>query len=178
MRAAFVALLLVFAITSCGSTQEKESSFSGSSAEKDRIVASITQERMAIEARKGQLTRKEMPTESLNARIKQKWSKLDFYSENGNLLRVKSYPYAQISSRTEEFYFRDGKLIFAYIEDDGMQGEGGGMHTKGKEYYYNDGLFVAERNMSGESERSVRNSDAEKLQAEALEYQELFKSKS
>ncbi|MGB4857845.1 MAG: hypothetical protein WBP11_00805 [Dokdonella sp.] len=158
------------------SMAEKSDQFQGSAAERDQMIASITQERIAIEARKDQLTRKEMSTEKLNERIKQKWSKLDFYSDNGKLLRIKSYPHPNISTRTEEFYFRDGQLMLAYVEDDGTRPEAGAVHTKGKEYYYSAGHFVAERNLSGEKEHGIRNSDEEGLEAEALEYQNIFKS--
>lgn len=161
MRTALVALFCAFAVAGCDSTLENENSLSRTGAEKDQNVATITQKRMAVEARKGQSTRSEISTDSMNARIRQKLGKLACYSKNGNLLRIKSYPHAQVSSRTEEFHFRDGEVIFAYIEVDGMHGEGNDVHTKGKEFYCNDGQFVAIRNMSGDSERSVRNSDSQ-----------------
>lgn len=176
MRVLHIGMALTLFLAGCGSMAEKGDAFQGSSAERDRIVAAITQERMAIEARKSELTKKEVSTEKLNERIKQKWSKLDFYSENGTLIRIKTYPHASISTRTEEFYFRDGKLMLAYIEDEGTQSESGGAHATGKEYYYDNGRFVAERDMSGEKERSIRHSDEERLEAEAIEYQGIFKS--
>ncbi|MEO7917737.1 MAG: hypothetical protein ABIR16_08850 [Dokdonella sp.] len=175
---------LTFAMSTCfaaahddeAAVPEKSDQFQGSAAERDQMISSITKERLSIEARKDQLTKQEVSTTKLNERIKQKWSKLDFYSENGKLVRIKSYPHPNISTRTEEFYFRDGQLILAYVEDDGTKPEAGAVHTKGKEYYYANGRFVAERNLSGEKEHGIRNSDEEGLEAEALEYHEIFKS--
>ena len=151
--------------------------FKGSAEEREKLVAEITQQRMAIEARKSTLKQQEVSTAKLNERIKQKWSKIHFYSENGELVRVKTYPHPGISTRTEEFYYQDGDLIFAYIEDDGTtEDETGGAHQDGKEYYYHKGQFVEEKNMSGEKEYSIRHSDEERLEAEATEYQDIFNS--
>lgn len=171
-----IGALSLLGLFGCVSHAVTTDDFAGTATERNALVADITKERMAIEARKAQLDRLTVPTDKLEERIKQKWSKLEFYSRNGQVQRIKSYPHDGISTRTEEFYFRDGQLIFAYIQDNGVHSEAGGQHTTGKEYYYDEGRFVAERNLSGEKEYSIRHSDEERLEAEAMEYVDIFES--
>jgi hypothetical protein len=144
--------------------------------DKTSLVSAIDAKRKAIEGRLDGMTRKTLPTTGLREQIKQKWSKVDFYVDAGQVARIKTYPHPQVSTRTEEFYFDGGQLIYAYIEDKGLDDrERGGTHNKGKAYYYWQGKFVTEKNWSGEPERSIRQSDEERLEQEALEYLELYK---
>jgi len=139
------------------------------------LVQTIEGKRKSIEGRLESMTRKTVTTEGLREQIKQKWSKIDFYVDGGRVARIKTYPYPQISTRTEEFYYDDGQLIYAYIEDHGTgDQEHGGPRTEGKEYFYWQGKFVTEKNWSGERERSIRHSDEERLEQEALEYLEVY----
>ncbi|MEZ5963147.1 MAG: hypothetical protein R3F56_04795 [Planctomycetota bacterium] len=139
-------------------------------------VASIEAKRDAIEKRVDSLARKTLPTTGMREQIKQKWSKIDYYVDGNTVLRVKTYPHPDVSSRTEEFYFDGGQLIYACVQDHGAQmKERGGAHSEGREYYYSNGKFVTEHNHSGEAERTIRHSDEERLEQEALEYVEVFR---
>ena len=139
------------------------------------LVATIVSKRESIENRLDKLTRKTLSTSDLREQVKQKWSRIDFYVDNSQVVRVKTYPHAQVSKRTEEFYFDAGQLIYAYIEDRGADDkERGGPRTEGKEYFYWQGKFVTEKNHSGEPEHTIRHSDEERLEQEALEYVEIY----
>lgn len=139
------------------------------------LVAAIDAKREAIERRVDSLTRKSLSTSDLREQIKQKWSKIDFYVDGNQVVRVKTYPHSGVSTRTEEFYFDGGQLMYAYIQDHGSEAhERGGPRTEGKEYYYSQGKFVTEKNRTGEAERTIRHSDEERLEQEAVEYLALY----
>jgi hypothetical protein len=140
----------------------------------DSIVKVIDVERGKIENRLTSLQKKSLPTKDLRAQIKQKWSKLDFYSDNNQIVRIKSYPYEKISHRTEEFYFQNGKLMLAFIEDEGFPYVGKSDKRVGKTYYFFDDTFINEVNPTNEKETTIRSSDGERLLQEAKEYLELF----
>ena len=152
-----------------------DDAYAGTAEEKASLIKTINTKRMAIEARKGDLTRHELSTASLREQIKQKWSKLDFYADGESLVRVKTYPHKGISARTEEFYFEDGELIFAIIQDKGEAAAESG-EGAAKQYFYSDGKFVGEVNETEEEEQSIRHSDEERLEAEAMEYIRIFKA--
>lgn len=137
-------------------------------------METIRQQRSAIEARVDDLTRYTVSTDTLREQIRQKWSELHFYAAGDTLLRVKTYPHEDVSTRTEEFYFEDGELIAAVIQDAGTTADENAAGQKA--YYYADGEFVGEQNDTDEPEQSVRTSDAERLQAEAMEYLDLFQA--
>lgn len=139
-------------------------------------MAKIDEYRSTIESQIDSLDKHEMSSDGLRAQVAQKWSTMHFYSnEAGELVRVKTYPHEGISTRTEEFYFNSGELVSAVIEDDGSQ-KGKEETFMGKLYYYQDGELVGEKNMTEESEYSIRKSDGERLLQEAKEYQDLFSS--
>ena len=142
--------------------------------ERPALIKQIEAKREAIEAVREKMQRATLSTSNLRAQIKQKWSKIEFYAENGAVRRIKTYPHESISHRTEEFYFEGGHLIFAYIEDEGMTDEKPGVISGGKAYYYDNGRFVAERNQTGEPEQAIRHSDEERLEQEAMEYLSLY----
>lgn len=113
---------------------------------------------------------------AMREQVKQKWSNIEFYMDGDrNLKRVKTYPHEGISKRTEEFYFKEGQLVNAVIEDDGSS-KGKEKTFMGKLYYYHDGDLIGEKNMTQESEYSIRDSDGERLLQEAREYIEIFNS--
>jgi NAD(P)-dependent dehydrogenase (short-subunit alcohol dehydrogenase family) len=118
----------------------------------------------------------ELTTDLLRAKIKQKWSRIHFYTANGALVRVKTYPHEGISTRTEEFYFKDDALVAAVIEDDGSGGRGENPADFDKAYYFHNGALVKEINKGKEREYGIRNSDAEELLQEAAEYMDIFKA--
>lgn len=114
-----------------------------------------------------------LSTDSLRSKIKQKWSQIHFYSENGMVKRIKTYPHVAVSDRTEEFYFENGALVLAVIEDNGnAEGE---EENIDKMYFYQNGELIGEENSANEKEYAIKSSDAEELLQEAMEYLDLMK---
>ena len=140
----------------------------------DSMATVIDAERNRIETALKSLKRTTIPTTNLRAQIKQKWTKLDFYTEKDLVVRIKSYPYEKISQRTEEFYFKNGKLILAFIEDNGSKNTGKAADRFGKTYYYFADESFKEVNQTNEKETGIRASDSERLLEEANEYLEIF----
>jgi hypothetical protein len=153
--------------------EETESTLSAE--EVEALIKTIDKQRTAIEGNLGEAT--ELKTDSLRAKIKQKWSKIDYYTnQEGAVVRIKTYPHAEVSKRTEEFYLADGSLILAVIEDNGEGERGKEKESIDKMYYFNEGEMIKEIAAEGESEYSIKNLDAEELQAEVQEYLDLFES--
>lgn len=173
MRKLTALVFLVSVLPSCAGMYANDEAYSGDVA---AMTASIDSKRDAIEARLGSLTRKTLPTADLREQVKQKWSKIEYYLDGSDVVRVKTYPHTQVSQRTEEFYFDHGELMYAFIADRGAPEPEAGSRGGGKEYYYAHGKFVTERNTSGESEHTIRHSDEERLEQEAMEYLELYAS--
>lgn len=141
----------------------------------ESLVSEIDETRSAIEENLGEAT--VLKTDSLRAKVKQKWSKIDYYTDNnGAVVRIKTYPYADISKRTEEFYLADEQLILAVIEDNGEGERGKEKENIDKLYYFSNGKMIKEVSEEDESEYNIKNLDAEELQAEVREYLDLFKS--
>ena len=139
----------------------------------DSMAQTQMNKRKTIEAAKSELTRKDLKTDSLRAQVAQKWALIHFYFDGDQLVRVKSYPHGEVSARTEEFYFDQGQLIAAVIEDNGLAETDGEAVEDDKAYYFYDNELVKEVNNTQESETSIRESDAERLLQEAKEYEEL-----
>jgi hypothetical protein len=140
------------------------------------IMAEVDQYRSSIESQLDSLNKTEMSTEAARAQVAQKWSTIHFYSNEANeLVRVKTYPHDGVSKRTEEFYFNGGELVNAVIEDDGSA-KGKEDVFMGKMYYYKGGELIGEKNMTEESEYSIRKSDGERLLQEAKEYMNMYSS--
>jgi len=139
----------------------------------DSMAQTQMNKRKTIEAAKSELTRKDLKTDSLRAQVAQKWALIHFYFDGDQLVRVKSYPHGEVSARTEEFYFDQGQLIAAVIEDNGLAETDGEAVEDDKAYYFYDNELVKEVNNTQETETSIRESDAERLLREAKEYQEL-----
>lgn len=77
------------------------------------------------------------------------------YSEQGKIVRLQLYPHKDVSSRTEEFYLRGGKLVFALIQDKGPAQEGAESHAAGKALYFKNGKLLEYADRSKEPEASV-----------------------
>src|SRR5262245_22528604 len=56
--------------------------------------------------------------EQLTEVTDKKWSKIHTYTDGDQLKRMKLYP-SDGSQRTEEFYYKDGNLVFAFLEENG-----------------------------------------------------------
>lgn len=137
-------------------------------------VAHIDELRTAIESNLGAPI--EVSTAGLRAKTSQKWEKIHFYTgSNGEIVRIKTYPYAT-SKRTEEFYFDNGSLALAVIEDDGSGPKGKATDQMDKLYYFHSDEVIQEIRKNEEAEHGVRDSDGEELLAEAQEYLQLFEA--
>lgn len=138
----------------------------------DSIVNNAQEYRNLIEGELEELTQKEGSTSEMREQIKQKWSAIHFYKKDGNVVRIKTYPHDGISTRTEEFYFKDNQLVCAVIEDQGTKGKGKDEIKDDKTYYYFNDKMIKEVKHSEEKEYAIKDSDAERLLQEAKEYLE------
>ena len=143
----------------------------------DSLIKVIEVERERIENNLKSFQQKILPTKDLRTQIKQKWSKIEFYTENGQIVRIITLPYEKIVNRTEEFYFQKNKLILAFINDEGAKYPGKEDKRIGKTYYFYEDAVIKEVNQTNEKETTIRSSDAERLLQEATEYLELFPKK-
>lgn len=141
----------------------------------DSLVAAANAMRAEIE--NADVAPMEVSTDGLKEKIKQKWEKIHFYTLDGNLVRIKTYPHENITNRTEEFYLEKGELFLAVIEDDGTGERGKSSEEIDKMYYYEDGELVHEIHKTEEREYSMRKSDAEELQTEVREYIDIYQSR-
>lgn len=182
MKQAFFLMFALFLVASCANNAENQADSSAEATENeqeataedlnvDSLQTSIESYRVNIEDNLDNYERQEMSTEGMREQISQKWAMIHYYMDGDELVRVKTYPHEETSTRTEEFYFQDGELVCAVIEDDGLSEQGKESDLKGKAYYYHDGTAIAEMNNTGETEYSIRDSDAERLMQEAKEYQ-------
>lgn len=144
------------------------------SAEADRaaLMEQIDRKREAIEALTVQPV--EVSTASLREKVKQKWSKIHFYLQNNQVVRIKTYPYAQISKRTEEFYADSLGLMLVVTADRGGAEKNEPKAELDKLYYYQNGQFIGEQKNSSEKEFNLKNSDAEELLTEFQEYLDIY----
>ncbi len=140
----------------------------------DSLVIVIENERERIEKNLKSFRQKIVPTKDFRAQIKQKWSKIEYFSENGQIVRIITLPYEKIVNRTEEFYFQKGNLILAFINDEGLKYIGKEDKRVGKAYYFSGDAVIKEDNRTAEKETNIRTSDSERLLQESKEYLELF----
>lgn len=171
-------LLLTGIVFSCNSSQEKHAETATTETEQkqsldtDSLVQVINQKRIEIENGLGEAM--SVSTAELREKIKQKWEKIHFYTKDNQVVRIKTYPYAKVSTRTEEFYLDNGRLILAVIEDKGEAPKGEALDQLDKVYYFHEDAPIFEKHKEAEGEYSVRNSDAEELLTEVKEYLEIF----
>lgn len=142
----------------------------------DSIVTAIDEARAEIEANLGEPVA--VATKEMKEKIKQKWEKIHFYLMDGQVIRVKTYPYENISARTEEFYLMNGELALAVIEDNGAGERGKTAEQIDKLYYFYNGEAVKEMGAENEKEYSVKDGDAEELMAELKEYLDIYAAQS
>lgn len=140
---------------------------------KDSLIGQIDANREKIE--RLSIEAIELSTKGMREKIKQKWSKMHFYVQDGIVVKIKTYPYENISTRTEEFYAGADGLQMAVIEDHGEGPKGEPKDKLDKIYYYNKGACIGEQKNNDESEYNIKHSDAEELLAEYNEYLEIYK---
>jgi hypothetical protein len=129
----------------------------------DELVAKIQKYRTEGEEKlvKKSLTKKEfeLKGDNIKENIKQKWEKMDAYFEGDKVIRLQLYPHKGISERTEEFYVKDGVLVFAFIQDKGPKKEGKDAGEPGKEFYFDNDKLIKSINTTKEE---VKNIEEEK----------------
>ena len=140
----------------------------------DSLVAVINQKRTEIEQNLGEPM--VVSTQELREKIKQKWEKIHFYTKDGAVVRIKTYPYSSISKRTEEFYLDNVQLILAVTEDNGDGEKGKEVAAIDKLYYYNNNQMIHEVKANDEAEYGIKNSDAEEQLQELNEYLDIYKA--
>jgi len=177
----YVAVVIALVYSGCTSEKgknigEKKSDTQKISTDKPNVnqfsVEQIDKIRQETEAL--QIKAVEVSTKDLREKIKQKWSKIHFYAQNGVLIKVKTYPHEKISKRTEEFYANKDGLVLVVIEDNGEGNKGKSKDILDKMYYFNDGKIIKEINNAKEKEYSVKEGDAEELLSEFKEYSEIY----
>jgi hypothetical protein len=96
-----------------------------------------------VENRLDQLNRKEVTLDASDvAKVTdEKWTKLHSYADGDKVVRLKVYPAS--GAKTEEFYYRDGQLVFAFIEPAGAGLKGHDANAKGSKYYFDGGQLIA-----------------------------------
>lgn len=137
------------------------------------MTAGIDAMRTAIEENLDSYQKVEISNDQFREKTRQKWEKIDIYLEDGAVMRIKSYPHAGISKRTEEFYFDKGNLILAVIEDNGETVSGN--EEVDKLIYFHNGEAFSEVSKGNEQEWSTLKAEGEELYEETLEYMELLK---
>ena len=153
----------------------EENDLSSSTEVNDSKIASINEYRLQLEKEVDKPI--EIRSDQLREKTKQKWSKIHFYEKDGEVVRIKSYPYEGISERTEEFYLKDGQLVLAVIEDHGHYERGKEKEEIDKIYYFDNEEVIKEIASDKELEFAVKNSDGEELLSEVNEYFNVYKEK-
>ena len=137
----------------------------------DEIVIKIQKYRADYESKLEKLTRKEVIFEGTGASddARQKWEKMHGYFDGDKLVRVQTYPHKGISTRTEEFYFMDGKLVFVAINDKGtVTTEGKDSGTENKEFYFDNDKLIKYDNKTKEVDKNL--DDAKKMYESKLHF--------
>ena len=102
------------------------------------------------------------------------WTKIHTYSDGADLKRMKLYPPAG-SQRTEEFYYRDGKPVFVFLEANGAGKENYDQNATGDKYYFADGKLIAATAADGKS-IDVKSAEAEKMSEKLQKESEAFRA--
>ena len=102
------------------------------------------------------------------------WTKIHTYSDGADLKRMKLYPPAG-SQKTEEFYYRDGKPVFVFLEANGAGKENHDQNATGDKYYFADGKLIAATAADGKS-IDVKSAEAKKMSEKLQKESEAFRA--
>ena len=142
-----------------------------------QIRSEIEEYRERIENTIDQLDRQTLNLTEARTEISQDWEKLDYYSDDDNVVRIKTYPHEDKKAKTEEFYFIDGELVFALVEEEGAGKKGSEGEAYGGAFYYDNGELIVSMNVP-ENNTEMMDEDmmelGTKLQEEAQMYLELI----
>ena len=111
------------------------------------------------------LVRKEVKLDSgaLKDVTEEKWAKLDAYSRGDHVVRLKVYPAE--GTKTEEYYYRKGKLVYVFVEPAGAGKQGHDPNAQGTKYYFKGSKLIAvnEDGKTGSVNEEARNTGAKLL---------------
>jgi hypothetical protein len=102
------------------------------------------------------------------------WSKIHTYIDGDQLKRMKLYP-SDGSQRTEEFYFKDGNLVFAFLEENGLGKENHDANAKGDKYYFQDGKLIAAIGADGQP-ININGSEAKQMEGKIVKESRAFRA--
>lgn len=102
------------------------------------------------------------------------WSKIHTYTDGDQLKRMKLYP-SDGSQRTEEFYYKDGNLVFAFLEENGLGKENHDANAKGDKYYFQDRKLIAAIGANGDP-ININDSEAKRMEEKILKESHAFRS--
>jgi len=102
------------------------------------------------------------------------WTKIHTYSDGVDLKRLKLYPPTG-SQKTEEFYYRDGKPVFVFLEENGAGKENHDQNATGDKYYFADGKLIAATAADGKS-IDVESAEAKKMSEKLQKESEAFRA--
>jgi hypothetical protein len=173
---------------SCSNTETEKSSETETAAEIEnetdvteeqnavQLRNEIEQYRQTIENTKADLEKGTIDLSEARAEISQDWQKLDFYKSGDKVVRIKTYPSAAKGGKTEEFYFIDDQLVFALLENEGIEKYSMEDEISGEAFYYHNGEIIVSEDFEmsevTEQEKSEMT-QANKLQSEAKDYLQL-----
>ncbi|HMK05018.1 MAG TPA: hypothetical protein VK489_12530 [Ferruginibacter sp.] len=149
-----------FTFMGCNNSSETKTDQTRVLAESDSIkdygpqIEDIEKRKAEIEKMAAVFSKKEIDLRGTtgNASLKQKWAKMDVYSDSSGIRKIKVYPHPGVSQRSEEFYFDDGKMFFTFIADSGLHKENYDEGIAGKEFHFLNGKLIRYYDRSGEKE--------------------------
>ncbi|HPS77763.1 MAG TPA: hypothetical protein PLS53_06385 [Thermoanaerobaculaceae bacterium] len=126
-------------------------------ADTESIVAQIDTYRQEGEKKllEKKFTKKEVhfKGERIADSLAQRWEKVEAYCEGDQVIRIQLYPHPGVSERTEEFYLKGNRLVFAFIQDRGPKHEGKDTGEPGKEFYFDQGRLIKLVDRTSEGEK-------------------------
>ena len=78
-------------------------------------------------------------------------------------------------ARTEEFYYKDGNLVFALLEENGLGKENHDANAKGDKYYFQDRKLIAAIGADGQP-MNVNGSEAKRMEEKILKESRAFRA--
>jgi hypothetical protein len=102
------------------------------------------------------------------------WNKIHTYTDGDQLKRMKLYP-SDGSQRTEEFYYKDGNLVFVFLEENGLGKENHDANAKGDTYYFQDRKLIAAIGADGQP-MNVNGSEAKRMEEKILKESRAFRA--
>lgn len=160
------------------STTDLGSVLSQQSATTEAKTEAIQKYVTEVEAHLSSYTREEKEMgETLRGITEKHWKKAHGYYDGDMLKRAKLYATAD-SKETEEFYFYQGHLVFAFLEENGAGKEGHDKNALGDKYYFADGKLIGGTMADGkkiEMADAATENIAKRILKEAKKLQQLLK---